>query len=149
MITITRTFEWDMGHRVTNHASLCKNPHGHRYKMEMNISGPMNDTMGDPGQGMVLDFGHLKTLVNKEVVDKLDHSFMYWKKDEVMRKFATENNTLRFVAVDFVPTAECIVQYLAEEISKVFKKQLPEVELERLEVYETPTCKAIWSKNNG
>lgn len=146
MITITRTFEWDMGHRVTNHASLCKNPHGHRYKMEMNISGPLNEKMNDAGQGMVLDFGHLKALVNKEVVDKLDHSFMYWKKDAVMHKFATENDTLRFIGVDFVPTAECIVQYLAEQITAVFKKELPDVVLERVEVYETPTCKAIWTR---
>lgn len=144
MITISRTFEWDMGHRVTNHLSLCKNPHGHRYKMIVHITGPMNDIHGDSQQGMVLDFGELKKLITANVVDRLDHSFMYWEEDDVMRTFADANKDLRLLSVPFVPTAENIVAYLVEEIKKILGRALPDTKLFELTVYETPSCKATW-----
>lgn len=146
MITITRTFEWDMGHRVTNHDSLCKNPHGHRYKMDVTIGGPISTKVNESDQGMVLDFGHLKTIINEKIVDRLDHSFMYWNEDEVILDFATQNPSLRMVAVNFIPTAECIVQYIADELTKSLAKELPSITLEKIELFETPKCRAIWSK---
>ena len=146
MITITRTFEWDMGHRVTNHDSLCKNPHGHRYKLEVTVTGPLVEKNGDAQQGMVLDFGRLKQAVNQEVVSKLDHSFMYWENDTIMRAFAEANKELRFVRVAFVPTAECIVQHLAEQLQATFGSQFAGLQLHTLALYETPNCKATWRK---
>jgi 6-pyruvoyltetrahydropterin/6-carboxytetrahydropterin synthase len=144
MIRVSREFEWDMGHRVTNHKSLCKNPHGHRYKMLVEISGDLNDSVNDSSQGMVLDFGDLKTLINSEIVDKYDHSFMYWKDDAVMNAFANINEDLRFVKVSFVPTAECIVTHIAEKLQKLFADQLLGIVLESVILFETPKCKAHW-----
>lgn len=144
MITITRTFEWDMGHRVTNHDSLCKNPHGHRYKIEVELTGPIIDKPGDAQEGMVLDFGRLKKAIHQHVVDKLDHSFMYWENDAILNNFAQLNNELRFVRVSFVPTAENIVLYLAEQIQSILSNTFAGLDLYRLTVYETPNCKATW-----
>lgn len=146
MIAIARTFEWDMGHRVTNHDSLCKNPHGHRYKLELAVSGPLNEQAGDASEGMVLDFGQLKRAVNEQVVNKLDHAFMYWQEDAVMRKFADENKDLKLLDVPFVPTAECIAEYLATEVNGLLTDEFPSIQLQELTVYETPTCKAIWRR---
>lgn len=144
MIAISRVFEWDMGHRVTNHKSLCKNPHGHRYILTVYVTGPLNNTDNDSAQGMVLDFGELKSLINQHVADVFDHSFMYWSKDPVMSAFADSNTDLKMVPVDFVPTAECIVQHIATILQDVFAKRLPDVTLAKLELNETPKCKAIW-----
>ncbi len=146
MTTVTRQFEWDMGHRVTNHESLCKNPHGHRYKLMVEVTGPLNETHNHAAQGMVLDFGALKQLVNETVVDRLDHSFMYWGKDAVMKTFAQANKDLKLVAVSFVPTAECIVSYIAEQLQKALDVHMPNISVSRLELNETPNCKAIWER---
>jgi 6-pyruvoyltetrahydropterin/6-carboxytetrahydropterin synthase len=134
-----------MGHRVTNHESLCKNPHGHRYKMEVEVSGPLNTSDQHSQQGMVIDFGHLKQLIQSSIIDELDHSFMYWEEDKVMSDFAQTNPTLKLVRVAFVPTAECIAGYIAQKLSEVFKLKFPDIQLTQLSVYETPNCRAIWT----
>ena len=48
----------------------CANPnwHGHNYDLEVTVVGPV-----DPGTGYVMDLGELKALVNRRVVDDLDH----------------------------------------------------------------------------
>ncbi len=49
----------------------CANPnwHGHNYDLEVTVAGPVN-----PETGYVMDLGTLKDLVNRRVVDELDHS---------------------------------------------------------------------------
>ena len=48
----------------------CANPnwHGHNYDLEVTVSGPV-----DPATGYVMDLKALKDLVNRRVVDDLDH----------------------------------------------------------------------------
>ena len=36
---VVKIIQWDMGHRVVNHRSICKGIHGHRYKAEICVSG--------------------------------------------------------------------------------------------------------------
>ncbi|MDE0445037.1 MAG: 6-carboxytetrahydropterin synthase [Spirochaetaceae bacterium] len=49
----------------------CANPnwHGHNYDLEVTVAGPV-----DEETGYVMDLGALKALVNRLVVDDLDHS---------------------------------------------------------------------------
>ena len=48
----------------------CANPnwHGHNYDLEVTVAGPV-----DEETGYVMDLGALKALVNRLVVDELDH----------------------------------------------------------------------------
>lgn len=143
-MNISRMFEWDMGHRVTNHKSLCRNAHGHRYKMIVTITGDLMQTENSPAQGMVIDFGELKASINTFVVERLDHSFMYWKKDSVISSFAAQNPDLKFNMVDYVPTVECIVSDLAKRIQDIFEQQFTGISLAEVILYETPNCYATW-----
>ena len=36
---ITRRLEFDAGHRIPHHASQCRHLHGHRYAIEITLSG--------------------------------------------------------------------------------------------------------------
>ncbi|MFZ8988336.1 MAG: 6-carboxytetrahydropterin synthase, partial [Methylophilaceae bacterium] len=36
---ITSRMEFDAGHRIPNHKSSCRNLHGHRYAIEVSLSG--------------------------------------------------------------------------------------------------------------
>ena len=66
---ITRRLEFDAGHRIANHASLCRHLHGHRYAIEVTVNGSVVTASGDAEQGMVADFGSIKALTNKHVVE--------------------------------------------------------------------------------
>ena len=39
MLTITRKLEFDAGHRIPDHKSQCRNLHGHRYTLEITLTG--------------------------------------------------------------------------------------------------------------
>ena len=73
---ITKIIQWDMGHRIANHRSICKGLHGHRYKAEICIIGKIIDINGISEEGMVIDFADIKKISTEFIQDKLDHAFM-------------------------------------------------------------------------
>lgn len=80
MIYITRKFHFSASHRVFNPDlsdeenyriyGKCSNPngHGHNYVMEVTVAGEI-----DPEIGFVMDLTELKNLVEKEIINKVDH----------------------------------------------------------------------------
>ena len=66
---ITRRLEFDAGHRIPNHNSQCKHLHGHRYTIEITLSGDVITTEGVSEQGMVMDFSDVKHIAKTRVVD--------------------------------------------------------------------------------
>ena len=70
-VRITKEFSFEMSHFLKNHLGGCNNIHGHSYKLFVTISGyPCNDT-DSPQYGMLIDFGELKKIVNKSIIDPL------------------------------------------------------------------------------
>ena len=80
MLFITRKFHFSSAHRVYNPAlsdeenfkkyGKCSSPngHGHNYEMDVTVTGEI-----DPELGYVMDLSVLKDLVDKEIIDKVDH----------------------------------------------------------------------------
>ncbi|CAH8494456.1 unnamed protein product [Heterobilharzia americana] len=69
----------------------CNNPmgHGHNYKLEITIRGPI-----DRNTGMVMNLGDLKSIIQKNVLNFLDHKNIdedveYFKKNHIVS--TTEN----------------------------------------------------------
>src|SRR5689334_12095354 len=100
-VTVTRRLRFNAAHRVYNPAfsdadnqstfGKCNNPnwHGHNYTLDVSVEGPISDDTG-----YVLDLGKLKALVEKEVIDVVDH-----------RNFNLDVEFMKGV----IPTAENIV----------------------------------------
>lgn len=63
---LTRRFEFDASHQLSESFGKCRNLHGHRYTLEVTVQGEVKE-------GMVMDIAKLKKIANKYVVDKLDH----------------------------------------------------------------------------
>ncbi len=146
---ISKQIEWDMGHRVTNHFSKCKNLHGHRYKAEIILKGDIVKVKGISDEGMVMDFGHIKTLATKYVHDVLDHGFMVWKKDALLVKFFNKNKDQKHIIVDFVPTSENIAYWVFKQLDKRFKdKYSTGLRLHTIKLWETPTSLAVCTKED-
>jgi 6-pyruvoyltetrahydropterin/6-carboxytetrahydropterin synthase len=136
---ITRRLEFDAGHRIPDHGGQCRNVHGHRYVVEVSFSGQVNQEIGEPDTGMVLDFGSLKTILVDAIHKPWDHAFLCYEGDELMvralGKFLIDT---KFVLLPFVPTAE----NLAAEIMRVLIEHTNGLWIKPVHVrlYETPNC---------
>uniref|UniRef100_A0A7V2ZHK4 6-carboxy-5,6,7,8-tetrahydropterin synthase n=1 Tax=Ignavibacterium album TaxID=591197 RepID=A0A7V2ZHK4_9BACT len=125
---IAKEFRWEMGHRLPEHFGLCKNIHGHSYKMIVEFEGELNKDQ------MVIDYYDVEKIINP-IIQKLDHAFMVNDNDKTVLEFLEKMNSKK-VVVDFDATAENICKYLLNEISK---STLPgNVRSLKVRVYETP-----------
>lgn len=121
-------FHWEMGHRIAEHPGLCKNLHGHSYRMLVSVDGDLQPS------GMVMDFYDLKSVVDP-IVDALDHCFLADERDTVMRAFFTAH-PMKVVFVPFPTTAENIAQYVLNQI-KTLLARMPNVHAVTVRVEET------------
>ena len=142
---IVKIIEWDMGHRVLHHRSVCRGLHGHRYKVEICVSGDLVSKSGASEEGMVIDFSDIKKISNQFIQEKLDHAFMVWKKDEDLISFFKQSKGHKPVIVPFTPTAENIAAYifnkLQDKFLDVYKTGL---HLHSVKLWETPTSYALY-----
>jgi 6-pyruvoyltetrahydropterin/6-carboxytetrahydropterin synthase len=132
-----------MAHALRNYDGLCRNIHGHSYKMDITLAGqPLHDETS-PKNGMVMDFGDLKRLVNEEIISLLDHALVLNAKTDNQLIEVLKQNYEKIVTVEFQPTTENLLNFIAEKI----KKRLPEtVKLCRIRLRETDTSYADWEE---
>jgi len=140
-VLITRRLEFDAGHRIPDHRSLCRHLHGHRYAIEVTVAGDVTRQDGNPRNGMVLDFSEVKAAVRASIVDVWDHAFLVYRGDTQVREFLDTMPDHRTVILDVVPTAENLAaeafRLLAPRIAELCEKSL---KLENVRLYETPNC---------
>lgn len=98
--------EFDAGHRIPNHKSTCKNLHGHRYAIEVSLSGEIIQQEDQSDFGMVLDFKDAKELIRSTIVDPWDHAFIVYKNDSEVLNFLNQIKDHKTVILERVPTAE-------------------------------------------
>ena len=124
---IAKEFRWEMGHRLPEHFGLCKNIHGHSYKMIVEFEGELDKNQ------MVIDYYDVEKIINP-VIEKLDHAFMVNIDDKIVIDFLEKMNSKK-VVVGFNSTAENICNYLLSEIKKC---SLPSnISFVKVRVYET------------
>lgn len=132
MLTITKEFTFHAAHRLF-HTTLdeneneqifgkCSRLHGHTYRLQVSVSGPLNSN------GMVIDFNDLKKIVEEEVIDRYEHTFL--------------NDLDEYK--DRVPTVENMLVH----IFSVLQCRLEQVQLKlaMVTIYETPTS---WATMTG
>ena len=123
---ITRRAEFSASH-VCGQSSLtaeqnrelygaAANPsgHGHNYVLEVTISGEPN-----PTTGMVLDLKELKDILQREIMERLDHRHLNYEVPELAGK---------------IPTCENI----AAAIWQLLEPRITSGRLDRVRLYESP-----------
>ncbi len=132
LVYITRRMHFSAAHRLHSDQlseqeneqlyGMCNNPlgHGHNYELEVTVKGEP-----DPATGMVVDLTELKEIVQREIIDKVDHKHL--------------NHDVDFMH-GIVPTAENIVIAFWRQL----KDKLPNGELHELTLYETPRNVAVY-----
>ncbi len=78
MLSITKTFEFAASHRLLDPCvsedenqtrfGKCASLHGHNYRLEVSVSGPVSEETG-----MILDTRVLQDIVEDSVLSELDH----------------------------------------------------------------------------
>jgi 6-pyruvoyltetrahydropterin/6-carboxytetrahydropterin synthase len=126
MIFLTRKIEFSASHLYNNPDispeenrrifGKCNNPHGHghNYRLEVTVAGEP-----DPVTGMVLDLKELKEILEREVMQRMDHRFLNYEVAELKGK---------------IPTCENIAQV----IWHLLEPRITTGTLHRVRLYETP-----------
>jgi len=126
MVYLTRKAEFSASHYYNNPEftpeenqrifGKCNNPHGHghNYTLEVTVKGEI-----DPRSGFVVDLKELKEVMNREVIEIVDHRYL----NKEVAEFK-----------DLIPTTE----NLAVTIWKWLNPRLNVARLHRIRVYETP-----------
>lgn len=140
-IRLTKEFRFEMAHALWNYDGLCRNIHGHSYILQVTVLGEPITDQNNPKLGMVMDFGELKEIVNREIVKPLDHAIVMSNQipeTQVKNLFEITN---RVFVVDYQPTCENMLIDFAKKI----KEQLPSrVSLFSLKLHETGNSFAEW-----
>ena len=141
-IRLTKEFSFESAHALDGYDGLCREIHGHSYRLFVTVKGEPSCVEGDPKLGMVMDFGDLKRIVNGEIVDRLDHSFVLRDSEqnvELREVLGAKFN--KVVLVDYQPTCENMLSDFAARLQRALPSK---VELYSLRLHETATSYAEW-----
>jgi 6-pyruvoyltetrahydropterin/6-carboxytetrahydropterin synthase len=123
-LTITKIFSFCYAHKLPEYKGKCANIHGHGATLEVEIKkAPIGTIVYD---GMIMDFGDIKFIIQKEVVNVMDHKYL-------------NEDVQHFIKVS--PTAENIVEWIVCQLGPIFTDGLA-----RVCFYETPTSYAEWKR---
>jgi 6-pyruvoyltetrahydropterin/6-carboxytetrahydropterin synthase len=126
MVYLTRKAEFSASHYYHNPNlsaeenrrlfGKCNNPngHGHNYTVEVTVTGAV-----DPRSGFVVDLKDLKEILNREVMDVVDHRFL----NKEVAEFAAS-----------IPTTENLAIWIWQRLEGKFQV----AKLHRVRLYETP-----------
>ncbi|MCY1201167.1 queuosine biosynthesis protein QueD [compost metagenome] len=147
MISVTRRLEFDAGHRIPDHRSQCRNLHGHRYVLEITLTGDVVQAPGESDNGMLMDFSEIKQIAKTHVVDVWDHAFLVYEGDAAVRAFLDSLPSHKTVVLDRIPTAENLAAIVFDILAPHYHGHYgADLRLTRVRLYETPNC---WADCNG
>ncbi len=99
MLTLTRRYHFSASHRLHNDALTAEENariygkcdsaygHGHNYVLEVTVRGPI-----DPSTGMVIDLRVLDDAVQREVLERFDHTHLNLDGEKFRRLVPTTEN---------------------------------------------------------
>jgi 6-pyruvoyltetrahydropterin/6-carboxytetrahydropterin synthase len=117
---IRKHFRFEAAHVLPHHPGKCSRMHGHSYRLDVAVRGPIQSD--GPARGMIEDFDKIKRIVREHAVDILDHRTL----NDLM-----EN-----------PTAEHIIMW----IWRALENQLSG--LDELVLWETATSCAVLRRSD-
>ena len=130
-----------MAHALAGYDGLCKHIHGHSYELLVTVLGEPITDEASPKLGMVMDFGDLKQVVKKMIVDRYDHALVISEKSRDLIPADASDLFGKVVVVPWQPSSE---NFLVD-FSKNLQNKLPSgVMLQYMMLRETATSYAEW-----
>lgn len=140
--TVTKEFRWEMAHVLENHNGLCKNLHGHNYRMLVEVKRLGEEVAEETKtsvEGMVVDFKDLGLFVNETVIEFFDHSFCYNEANAVnsaIALFLVKTIKQKIAPMPYRVTAENIAKFCYEKLQKLFVSRKINIRVSNITIYE-------------
>ncbi|MCT6869092.1 MAG: 6-carboxytetrahydropterin synthase [Apibacter sp.] len=146
MIRLTKIFTFETAHALWGYDGKCKNIHGHSYKLYVTVKGIPSNDVHNVKNGMVMDFGDLKSIIKRLIIDPLDHAIILnalTEHKKLGEQLIKEGHKVIFT--NYQPTCENMLMDFAEKI----QSELPAaIILAKLTLYETETSYGEWIKED-
>ncbi|WP_204207190.1 6-pyruvoyl trahydropterin synthase family protein [Vaginella massiliensis] len=142
IIRLTKAFTFETAHALYGYDGKCKNIHGHSYKLYVTVKGTPSQNTDDVKLGMVMDFGDLKKIVNKAVVEVFDHAILLNENSPhkvLGEKLLSQGHHVVFTP--YQPSCENMILWIVDTL----KPLLPsDIELVSLKLHETENSYCEW-----
>ena len=145
-IRVTKEFRFEAAHALKGYDGACKNIHGHSYELSVTVIGtPVTDRQSTK-LGMVMDFGDLKKIIQKQIVDPFDHALLLNSElqQAELQKFGEPFTNM--VLLPYQPTSENFLLDFAKRIRDFLP---PGIFLHSLRLRETANSYAEWFANDN
>ena len=120
MYKLNVTSNFSSAHKLDGYEGLCKNLHGHNWKVRIGINCKKVDKIG-----MTIDFGEVKKYLN-DIMLMLDHTYL--------------NELVYFKGIN--PTSENIAKFIYQEMKK--RIDVPYCNMADVEVWESDITSMIY-----
>jgi 6-pyruvoyltetrahydropterin/6-carboxytetrahydropterin synthase len=140
-IRLTRLFTFEAAHALQGYDGPCRYIHGHSYKLQVTVIGLPLVEPGHPKNGMVLDFGDLKQLVQQVILEQVDHALLLPESSaaELVNNLRQQNHKL--VLTPYQPTCENMLLDFKHRLRRAMPVN---VALHSLKLWETQNSFAEW-----
>jgi 6-pyruvoyltetrahydropterin/6-carboxytetrahydropterin synthase len=141
-IKITKIFSFNAAHHLTKYYGQCENIHGHTYKLKVTLCGEVQEN------GLVIDFVIFKRIVQKHILNYLDHKNL----NDIIDNPTSENiaiwiyeklknfESLLKEEIKDPNLDEDIKKYLASTSNEIDKSQSDnKIKIVKIKLYESPT----------
>ena len=142
---VTKEITVSTAHLLSFHEGLCKNLHGHNYRIQITVEGKQKEDCKSSNR-MVLDFRHLKAAMKEVIEDNFDHAIIFSDakyRDEAeneLLKWAEKYSMRHFILKGKRTTAEDMGLYIKEAMIESLKsKDLSNITSVNVKIYETET----------
>ena len=138
-IRLTKEFRFEGAHALTGYDGKCRHIHGHSYLLQVTIWGTPNDHSQNPKNGMVMDFGTLKELVTKLIIEPFDHALLL--RNDAMLALELQQQYQNVHILPFQPTCEKLCIHFATLLQPAIPQP---AKLFSIRLYETPNSFVEW-----
>jgi 6-pyruvoyltetrahydropterin/6-carboxytetrahydropterin synthase len=140
-LRVTKVFDFETAHALWNYDGKCKNIHGHSYKLTVSISGVVINNQDNVKNGMIMDFGDLKKIVKKNIIEDFDHCLLLNGNSPHKAYNDVENGFSKIMLCDYQPTAE---NMLIDMVKRIKNKLPKNITLKYAKLQETDNSFVEW-----
>ncbi len=128
-IRLYKEVSFDASHRLLHYRGKCHNLHGHRWKVEIWITGRTDDQTN-----ILVDYNEIK-----QAVHRYDHQIILNQDDPMVPRIEEFHPV---ITTPGDPTSELLAELIRDSIEAAYAPSGRDVRVETIRVWESPSCYA-------